>query len=113
MNTKFLLKGIGFLNGLVLLTAMNSAYSEVCGRYQGQQICTNSAQQWSQVTGQSMAQSNLVQTQYNKDQAVAKARAEQEAAARAASYAAAQHSAAVIHTQNAQNQAALAAAQIE
>jgi membrane protein involved in colicin uptake len=107
----FKVRFVAVIVGLFLVSFGNIAFATVCGMYQGQQICTNSAQQWSQVTGHSAAEANAVQNQYNQQQAAAAAKAAQEAAAREAAYLQAQKIAAGIHAQNAQEQAALLAAQ--
>ncbi|MBT8535530.1 hypothetical protein G6725_05875 [Polynucleobacter paneuropaeus] len=111
MKNILMVKFAAAIVGLFLVFVGNIAFATVCGMYQGQQICTNSTQQWSQVTGNSAAQANAVQNQYNQQQVAAAAKAAQEAAAREAAYLQAQKLAAGIHAQNSQQQASLLASQ--
>ena len=95
----------------LLVLAVNNASAAVCTRYQGQEICTNSAQSLARVTGTTLSQAQAAEAKYKADQAAAKAKAEAEAAQRAAAYAAAQRTAAALEAQKAKDAAALAAAQ--
>lgn len=91
--------------------AASGASAEVCTRYQGQQVCTSSAESLARVTGTSVYQAQLAEAKYKQEQAAAKAKADAEAAKRQAAYEQAQRTAAAIAAQNARDAAALKAVQ--